>query len=135
MEIVRGRTGSSYVTFEIGTLEQGRIADAEVISIEEENFYYIYPVVVKHYPSFDIYDRVNPISREKLSQFIWELEAILAWMKIGELHEFVAYYAKWLETEKFVPSIEERIAFFEELVEYFNGIYKYKFDYLNLAGL
>lgn len=134
MEIVRKRRGGANVGFSIGTLENGRIKNAEEIYIEEDDFLYIYKVVEKHYPSFDLYDVVNPISVGKLSQLAWELETILAWMKTGELHEFIAYYAKWLETQKFVSSIEERISFFEELVEYFHGIYKYEFDYLNLAG-
>lgn len=59
--------------------------------------------MIKHYPGFDLYDLVDPISVSKLSQFIWELEAILEWMRTGELHEFVSYYAKWLEKEKSMP--------------------------------
>lgn len=134
MEIVRGMCGGAFICFSIGTLENGQIHDAEMISIEEEDFFFIRFVVMKHYPSFDIYDLVNPISASKLRQFIWELEAILKWMKTGELHEFISYYAEWLSTEKGIPSIEERIAFFEELVEYFHNLEQYDFDYLNLAG-
>ena len=134
MEILRVGLGGGYVCFSIGTLENGRIDDAEVISIAEDDFYYIYNVVVKQYPAFDLYDLVNPISAEKVRSIIGDLEAILEWMKTGVPQESVAYYAEWLATEKMIPGIEERLAFFEELVEYFHGFQQYNFDYLNLEG-
>lgn len=65
MGIVRGRRAGAYVNFSIGTLENGRIDDVEAISIDEDDFYYIYQVVVKNYPAFDLYDLVNPISEGK----------------------------------------------------------------------
>ena len=134
MGIVRGRRAGAYVNFSIGTLENGRIDDVEAISIDEDDFYYIYLVVVKIYPAFDLYDLVNPISEGKVQSIIWDLEAIQEWMQNGESFEAISYYIQWLSNETMIPAIEERIAFFDELIEYLHGIQEFDFDYLNLQG-
>lgn len=135
MEIVRGMCGGAYVCFSIGTLKNGHIDDAETISIDEDDYYFIYNVVVKHYPSFDLYDLVNPISTNILRSIVLDLEDVLEWMKTGVLQKSVSYYAEWLSTEKTVPAMDVLIAFFEELVQYLQSLRQYNFDYLNLEGI
>lgn len=118
MEIKRGWHRGTWICFYLCTVETGKVDDVGGIAIYDDDFTYIYPVIKKYCPEFDIYDLCNPIKQPACNQLAMELELIVSWMKTGVSASEISYYVEWLEKQKGMPAIEERIKFFEELIQY-----------------
>lgn len=136
MEILKGWVRGCHVNFKIGTLEAGIKTEVDGISISEDDFEWISPIVLKNYPSFYIYETVNPINRSILESIDYDIYEIILWLKNGEADSKIQYYVDWINKYIEVQSFTEVISFFEELESYLRYLLdNYDFDFLNLEGL
>ena len=135
MEIVKGWKHGCYINFQIGTLKNGIRTDVEGISIYDDDFEWIGPIVGKYYPSFDIYETVNPINRSILERISYDIYKISLWLKNNEEDTDIQYYIEWVNKWKDIQSYPDVIPFFDELSDYIEHLLNnYEFDFLNLEG-
>ena len=136
LRIIRGRRDGAYVCFYLVSLKTGIVEEVDGISIDEDDFSFVQPVVEKYYPDFCLWDMANPLKRVTCNEIARELEAILNWMKTGVAEPELAYYIKCLGQMPALPPVEVRIAFFEELIKYMweQEAWLHCYDFLNLEG-
>ena len=139
MKVKRGWRSGSYINIFLCHVRSGVKRKAKVISIEEENFYYMCRVVMKYVPEFDIYDLFNPVKSETLFKIIEDLEKILEWMETGSTNTEIEYYIELFASGLHLRKIEERIKFFKQLIRHLKKFWKASCGnylyYINIEGI